>query len=554
MKIARLIPIALLLGTGAHADGVPNGVRQILKPHVATHHAPVSALAPTLAHPAAMTGLAKAYGGPAIDVTNYHYDDNRTGWNPAETDLTVANVASSSFGLLATLPVDGNVFAQPLLVSNYTMPDGTRHNVLIVATGNNSVYAFDAQNYAKLWQVNLGKQQSSADIGCSDVEHGYGISSTPAIVRSGNSATIYLVAATEPNSFEFHTTLHAIDLGTGADVKAPVEINPSAKLADKSTLHFDPQDQWSRAALAYANGSIYVGISSHCDNNAYAISGWMLRYGTDLSLQTAFNTIKTPRGYELASIWMTGFAPAVDPTGNVFVVTGNGDVGAGSVKDYGESVLKLTPALAVSSHFTPSAFGTLNQYDTDFGSGGVMLLPHVAGAKIDTAVAAGKSGIFYMLNQKSLGGLAVNDHYAIQQLPIDGGVWGGPAYYNGPSGPTVFVQGDGGVLQSFTVPAAKPAFVAAARGTTSAGYGGSLPIVSSNGAAPGTGVVWVVRRSAPIELEAYNAEALGAPIYTAQIGPWSNPADGNAFLTAMQANGRVYVASYLTVKVFGLTQ
>jgi len=75
--------------------------------------------------------------------------------------------------------------------------------------------------------------------------------------------------------------------------------------------------------------------------------------------------------------------------------------------------------------------------------------------------------------------------------------------------------------------------------------------VSSNGASPGTGVVWLVRRSQPIELEAYNADTLGKPIYTATIGPWSNPMQGNAFLSPMEANGRVYVGAYKTVKVFG---
>ena len=169
-------------------------------------------------------------------------------------------VKSANFGLLANLSVDGNVFAQPLLVSNFNMPDNTVHDVLIIVTGHNSIYASGAQFYATLWHVNLGQSQSTDDVGCGDVHPEYGISSTPIIVRSGAAATIYLVAATEPSSYEFHAKLHALDMSTGQDVKPPVEISPTAQLSDKSVLHFDPQNQWSRASLVYNIGSLYIGL------------------------------------------------------------------------------------------------------------------------------------------------------------------------------------------------------------------------------------------------------------------------------------------------------
>ena len=97
----------------------------------------------------AAAALKRPYGGTPIDVLLYHYDLLRTGWNQSETDLTPTTVASSNFGQLTTLNVDGNVFAQPLLVSGFKMPDGTTHDVLIVVTGHDTVYAFDAQSYAK---------------------------------------------------------------------------------------------------------------------------------------------------------------------------------------------------------------------------------------------------------------------------------------------------------------------------------------------------------------------------------------------------------------------
>ena len=544
--------LGLWLGLGAlvlpaASDAAPiNGREQTLPPH-----RPPPAARGWWATPRRSACAAKPSTTTPIDVLTYHYDNGRTGWNPAETELTPATVASSKFGLLTTLAVDGNVFAQPLLVSGYVMPDGTTHDVLIVATGHDTVYAYDAQTYAVLWQVSLGKPQSTRDVGCSDVKPEYGISSTPVILRNGlGAATLYVVAATEPQRFSFHTQLHALDVGTGADIQAPVEISPSATLADGSTLQFDPQDQWNRTSLAAFNGNILVGIGSHCDANSGNISGWLLRYDTSLTLQSAFHTIETPHGgTELASIWMSGFAPSIDASGNVFFVTGNGDQ-SHSGMDWGESALSLDPTLShVRSRFTPSSFGALNQADLDFGSGGIMLIPHQPKQTVPPlAVAIGKSAVLYLLDQQRLGGLKPNDSGALQAITLtmrnNAGVWGGPAFASGAAGPTVYVQSDSDLLRAYTVATTgTPGLSLRATGTTKAGYGGALPIVSSNGTTAGSGVVWVVRRSVPIELEAYAASA----------GRWSNTSSQNSFLTAMQANGRVYVPAYKTVTVFGLT-
>ena len=61
-----------------------------------------------------------------------------------ETTLNASNVGSNTFGLLFKLPVDERVFAQPLYVPNVAIPNSGTHNVLYVATMNDSVYAFDA--------------------------------------------------------------------------------------------------------------------------------------------------------------------------------------------------------------------------------------------------------------------------------------------------------------------------------------------------------------------------------------------------------------------------
>ncbi len=538
-------------------------------PHSSTQPAPALSAEHHPSHPAPhsllpqsarLTGHARPYGGTPIDVLGYHYDNNRTGWNQAETDLNPTTVASPNFGLLQTLSVDGNVFSQPLLVTGYTMPDGSTHDVLIIATGHNSVFAYDAQSYALLWQVSLGQPQDSHDVGCSDVVPEYGITSTPVILRSNGHAVIYVVAATEAPRKQFQTSLHALDLGTGADIMPPSVISPSVTLSDGSTLQFDAKNQWNRASLATADGTIYIGIGSHCDNNAGSISGWLLGYDSaTLQQKSQFHTIETPGGTELASIWMSGFAPAIDASGHIFVVTGNGNFQRRD-KDWGESVLDVPPTLsAVHNRFTPSAYGRLNASDTDFGSGGVMLLPPLAGQTAPPmAVAIGKDAVLYLLNQQHLGGNKRDDSGALQSQRLNGsggGTWGGPAFYNSPSaGPLVYVQVDSDVLRAFSVGiGAAPVLTPSAQGTTNAGYGGSLPIISSNGAAAGTGVVWLIRRSSPVSVEAYQADSLGAPIFSANTGNWPNP-NQNSFLTPMQANGRLYVPGYKSVSVFGLVQ
>jgi hypothetical protein len=519
----------------------------------------IAPFAGTELHVHAAQGLRRPYSGAATDVVRYHNDNYPTGWNQSETDLTPATVGSVSFGLLTTLNVDGNVLAQPLIVSNFQMPDSTTRNVLIIATGHDTVYAYDAQTYELLWQRSLGKPQPSGDVGCSDILPEYGISSTPVIVRSGaNAATIYLVAATEPAHLSFHTKLHALDLGTGNDVMAAVEIAPKASLSTGGKIHFDPQNQWGRSGLAYSNGSIYMGLGSHCDANASNISGWVLRYdAATLKLTGKFNTIEAQAGYQLSSVWMSGYSVAIDPSGNVYAITGNGNYNLGKgMKGYGESVIALAPDLRRKpiGTFTPSNWQSLNNGDTDFGSGGAMLIPEVQGQTAPPMlVGMGKAGTMYLLDASHLKGLEGHNGYqALQKIQMDG-CWCGAAYYGAPGGGIVYYQGSGDALTAFSVSTgANPKLTQVAQSSDGAGFGGSFPVVSSNGSTANTAVVWAVERGSPTEyLAAYDAVNLGAPLFKASAGAWSN--GSRSYLTPLVANGRVYVPAYKTVTVFGLT-
>jgi hypothetical protein len=568
LVLAPLVLAAAVQMSSAAQIGFPlpggstevNGVQQAIGKHVVIKVPHAKPLPPTHLHPHAAKGLERRYSGTPIDMLRYHNDNYPTGWNQSEVDLTPSTVHSASFGLLTTLTVDGNVHAQPLIVSNFKMKDRQLHNVLIVVTGHDTVYAFDAQTYQILWQRTLGTSQSTADVGCGDINPEYGIGSTPVIVRSdADTATIYLVAATEPARFSFHTQLFALNLLNGKNVMKPREIDPRVKIVKGGVLHFDPQNQWSRASLAYSNGSIYVGIGSHCDSNAGEISGWMLRYdASTLQLTGQFNTIERKESYELSSIWMSGYSPAISPDGSkVYAVTGNGAFNLTTKgTNYGESVISLSNDLdkATVDYFTPNNYQDLNNGDTDFGAGGAMLIPTVSGQTAPPLlVAEGKAAEVYLLDATNLGGLQGTGSNPPQPLQQFGGssCWCGPAYYAGPTGGVVFYQG-WDVLKSYAVATGStPSLTQTHAGTVSSGFGGSFPVVSSNGSTAHTGIVWVLHRDTNMQIEAYDAESLGAPIFAANSGKWSG--DRGDFSSPLVANGRVYSPAYKSVAVFGLT-
>src|ERR1700722_19074421 len=99
-------------------------------------------------------------GRAQVNVTTYHNTKQRTGANILETILTPANVNPAQFGKLFSQVVDGFLYAQPLYVSNVPVAGLGIHNVVYVATMNDSVYAFDADSRAgtnakPLWQVSF---------------------------------------------------------------------------------------------------------------------------------------------------------------------------------------------------------------------------------------------------------------------------------------------------------------------------------------------------------------------------------------------------------------
>jgi hypothetical protein len=149
-------------------------------------------------------------GALAQNVVTEHYDNARTGLNPNESILNTSNVNATSFGKLFSQSVDGQIYAQPLYMAGLAIPGKGTHNVVFVATENDSVYAFDADNNGgtnalPLWQISqLASSHGAAsgattipngDVSSTDIQPVIGITATPVIDPSTN--TLYVVGATK---------------------------------------------------------------------------------------------------------------------------------------------------------------------------------------------------------------------------------------------------------------------------------------------------------------------------------------------------------------------
>jgi hypothetical protein len=213
-------------------------------------------------------------------VFTHHNDNQRTGQNVNETVLTLENVRSTSFGKLASYPIDGIAHAAPLYVANVSVPGVGPRNVVYVATEHDSVYAFDADasSGSPLWKVSFINPGAgittvpNGDTGeCCDITPEIGITGTPVIDPS--TGTLYVVAKTKENGSYFQR-LHALDIRTGAEkFGGPVLIQASVPGtgvgAVNGTLSFNQLRENQRTALLLHNGVVYFGFGSHGDVQPY---------------------------------------------------------------------------------------------------------------------------------------------------------------------------------------------------------------------------------------------------------------------------------------------
>jgi hypothetical protein len=503
----------------------------------------------------------------SIDVLTYHNDIARTGQNVSETVLTTSNVTSATFGKLGLYPVDGLVDAQPLYASTVAVPGNGTHNILITATEHDSVYAFDADTGATIWQTSMLKsgETTSDTRGCSQVSPEIGITSTPVIDRTaGANGTVYVVAMSKDGAGTYHQRLHALDLALGTELLGgPTEIQASypgtGDNSNGTDVIFDPGQYKERAGLLLMNGVVYTGWASHCDYRPY--TGWIIAYSASTLAQTSVLNI-TPNGNE-GAIWMAGAGLAADNSGNIYFLDANGDFdmtlnasGFPSNGDFGNAFMKLSTSgggLAVADYFEMDNEASENGSDTDLGSGGALVLPDLSdgnGNTLHLAVGAGKDSNLYVVNRDSMGKFsAANNSSIYQELPgkVPGGVFAAPAYFNN----TVYYGSVGSPILAFTITNAKLSTSATAQTANSFGYPGATPSISANGSS--NGIVWAVENSGTAVLHAYNAATLNEIYNSNQAASGrDNFGAGNKYMTPTIVNGKVFVGTPNGVAVFGL--
>ena len=504
-----------------------------------------------------------AIGGWAsaqVSVLTQHNDNERTGANLNETTLNTSNVNVNQFGLLFKLQVDDQVYASPLYVTNLNI-GGATHNVVYVATVNNTIFAFDADRGTALWTRNFnngGRPTDHTEVGgagqggfCAggytDYTGHIGIVGTPVIDPGSN--TMYFVARTVESSGTVQR-LRAIDITTGNDRASAAQVVIQAN-------GFDPVIHNQRPALTLSQGIVYIAWSSFCDFGPY--HGFVIGYDASTFQQVhVFND--TPSGSQ-AGIWQAGQGASVDANGDLYFMTGNGTFDGNS--NFGESFLKLNPStgLGLQDWFTPSDFAAMNNGDRDLGSSGPLLIPGTG-----LIVGGGKDGIFYLLDTNNMGHEVANDTQIVQKFQatfVHNGcatlhIHGSPVYWNSNSnGPLIYVWGENDFLREFKFSGVfdTSAIHTSTMTAATCGMPGCMLSISANGGATGSGVLWANcvlsgdanHATTPGIFRAFDADDVSRELWDSQQNASRDSCNNySKYSYPAVANGKVYLASFGT--------
>jgi uncharacterized repeat protein (TIGR03806 family) len=515
-----------------------------------------------------------------VAVLTFHYDNTRQGANTNETLLTPANVNTNTFGLLFSYAVDGFVYTEPLYVPNVSIPGQGVHNVVYVATENNTVYAFDADNNGGLlWQTNLGTAALSNNHEFGDRYNGgnytditpeVGITGTPVI--DPVSGTLYVDVRTRnvsPTSTNYYHYVHALNIANGTErAYSPVQVTNSVPGVGVDNVGgvvtFNPRQQNQRPGLTLAGGMLYVAYGSFADTDPY--HGWVIGFNaTNLQSSASYVFNTTPNATVATyganagegALWMGGEGLCVDSNNNLYFLTANGSFSANTGGgDYSDSFIKLSTSssLAVADYFTPADQGSLAGSDLDLGSGGTILLPDSVGsaAHPHLMVGAGKEGTIYLVDRDNLGhyNYSGGDQVVQEMSQRIGGTWAPPVFWNN----LIYFQPSSAALSAFSISNAN--MTAVATSPVSVGSVNGSPVISSQGNA--NGIAWVLNDNSgggsPGALYALNATNISQMFWNStQMGSRDSTGPLVKMTTPTVVNGKVYVGGQYTLLVYGLS-
>ncbi len=479
-------------------------------------------------------------------VLTYHNDDARDGSFSDETTLTPSVVNSSQFGKLHSYTVDGQIYAQPLYIPQLTI-SGAKHNVVFVATENNTVYAFDADGLQStpLWSKNLGPASPRNDT--EGISPMIGITSTPVIdITTG---TMYVVTTNATGPFY----LHALDIGTGAEkLGGPVSVTGSVSGtgwdSNSGTIELEA-GCYQRPGLALnpVTNEIYVGFG-HCNH------GWLFAYDkTSLQQKAIFND--TPDGAG-GGLWNSGGAPVIDDrNGKVYIMTGvdQDDPPSG----YNDSFLRLSgDNLSVEDFFQPDDAAYLATNDADLGSGSPVLMPDNTSNTPHELIGGGKDGKLFVVNRDSMGAFSATTNNVVQTLQTGvqqfDNIFDTPAYWNG----TVYVHCESDVLHAFSWSNGHLSGQPVGIGQNILQTHGATVSISSNGS--NNGIVWEIdntnhQAGGAAILRAYDASNISTELYdSTQAGSRDTAGLALKFTVPTVAGGKVFVGTSNELDIYGL--
>jgi HYDIN/CFA65/VesB family protein/putative pyrroloquinoline-quinone-binding quinoprotein len=503
-------------------------------------------------------------GSASAGVVTNANDALRTGWYPDEGSITPSLVSGPTWGQLWSQPVDGQVYAQPLLA-----PTGT----LIVTTEKDNIYGLDPATGSQKWMDSLAPNGpwDPADVGCSDLVPYRGSTATPVIDTSTNTAYVTYKTYDANHNAVWFMDARSVDTGQRAPGAWPVQLSGAAD--NDPSLTFNSANEDQRTGLLLMDGVVYAGFGSECDHSPW--DGWVLGVSTSTKQVTARWATVT-NGDDGGGVWQAGVGLSTDRDGSILLSTGNGGApiapaaGSSPPSSCGECAIRLdvqpNGKLQPVDFFAPFDALQLDQTDTDFGSTGVVGLPdqYFGTASVPhLALAAGKEGYVYLLNRDDLGGYQQapggGDAVVDRQGPF-GAVFGRPGIWPGDGGyiyiPTSCCQNGGGNLDVYKYglnSSGNPSLSEVATSPDVFGFGSGSPVITSDGTTSGSALVWIIwaanRMGNGAQLRAYDpTPANGQPVlrWSASIGNATN------YSTPGVGAGRLYVGTRDgTVVAFG---
>jgi hypothetical protein len=372
----------------------------------------------------------------SVNVVTWHNDNLRTGQNTAETVLTNTNLRTGNFGELCSANLNGQVYAQPLVLSNVTF-NGTQYASLVyVVTHMNMLYVINGTPPASglpctvVASLSLNPpNQYPTDCtyielsNCMTIWPVVGILGTPVIQMVPNSnGTLYLVTETQNTPVgtmptNWYHYLHAVNLDQLVELTPPIPVFPPIPATNPTQASYWSRHHIQRPGLLLAGNYLYIAFSM-MDGNLPLPNGSVFGYDvTNLSAPPLYFPLTPDNALKGGGIWQggSGLAYGPDETGTNYIYfnTGNG-VYDGS-KNWSDSFIKLNPVVpfAPAASFTPAdqayrACTSPIYTDIDFGSGGVMLTPSSSNWQF-MAVSGDKEGGIWVMDRQSPGGFNLGE-------------------------------------------------------------------------------------------------------------------------------------------------